>query len=621
VREAGGSVAAGRIATLTGFTVAIWAVASDPRPLVLVLASGFILYSVLGGVLIARSGHLAGPLLSGAGIAGAAALGSASADRGSHVALIAVIASAVATGALAVTLVSLPEGHLASRGRRAVAALSITGIVVVTATAVTHGLSGASAGVGWWLGGSMLAAAGAGACFALIMRARAATGADRARVTVPAVGALLTAAAAAGLVLFGDGFSLDGRGPWSWAAWTTIGLVLPACLVVGAVRWKLFDVWRFAGYLADYRVWTASFVVLAAAVVGVTAGLLGLVMDVRWWSAMAIGASAVVAAALAGAGRDRLQDRVDRRFGQHQENPARTLEDLVERWGAKAWDPGSMRGPVFDLLAHVAPMVVVEGVDGVRFAVRTNDPEIGRHTFVHGAYDLPTMEVAMRLLGERGQELRGRSFLDVGANIGTAAVMAVRRFGASACLAIEPAPDNLELLRWNIVLNGMQDVATVFPVALSDHDGRLRLDLSDSNAGDHRLHTGPPVEPGRREERRGVEVDVIRLDELIDRGDIQLDTLGLLWMDVQGHEGQVLSGACKLLRSGIPIVVELWPAGLRRAGGVEAFWDALEGNYRWAVDLRAGSDERPRRASISELRASTGDADDPGWFTDILVTR
>lgn len=616
MREAGGSVAAGWIAALTGSTVAVWAVASDPRPLALVIASGCILYSVLGGVLVARSGHLAGPLLCVAGIAGAVALGSAPPDRGSHVAL------AAATGALAVALVSLPEGHLASRGRRAVAALSIAGVVVVTATALARGLSGASASVGWWLGGSTLAAAGAGACFALVIRARAATGTERAKVTWPAAGALLTAAAVAGLVLFGDGISLDGGGPWSWAAGTTIGFFLPACLVVSAVRWKLFDVWRFGGYLADYRLWTASFAMLAAAVVGAAATLLGLAVGVPAWRAIAIGAAAVVAAALAGAGRARLQDRVDRRFGQHQEDPARTLEDLAGRWGGEDWDPGSLRGPVFDLLAHVAPMVVVEGVDGVRFAVHTNDREIGRHTFVHGAYDLPTMEVAMRLLGDQGHELRGRSFLDVGANIGTAAVMAVRRFGASGCLAIEPAPDNLELLRWNIALNGMQEVATVFPVALSDHEGRLRLELSDSNAGDHRLQTDPPEPgPGKRDERRGVEVEVIRLDELIGRGDIQLDTLGLLWMDVQGHEGQVLSGALELLRSGIPIVVELWPSGLRRAGGLESFWDALEGNYRWAVDLRAGSGERPRMAPISQLRASIGDTDDPGWFTDILVTR
>jgi FkbM family methyltransferase len=614
----GQSVVAGWTGALAGSLVAAWAFAADPHPLAVALAIGCVLLSVLGGVVVARSGHPAGPLLIVAGITGGIALGLDHGGGGSNSALVAVAALAGAAGALAVALVSLPDGSRTSRPRQAVVALSVAGTAVVAATAIVRGLSEASPRVGWWLGGSLVAAAWVGACIALVLRARAATGAERAKVAWPAVGALLTAAAAL-VVARGDGISLSDAGPWSSAAWITIGLALPVGLAVAAVRWRLFDVWRFTGYLADYRIWTVSFAVLAAAFVGVVAAVLGLVVDVRWWNAVAIGAAAVVAAVVASVGRARLQARVDRRFRQRQEDPARTLEDFSERWAAEGWDPGSLRGPMFDLLGRVAPVVVVEGVDGIRFAVRTSDREIGRHTFVHGAYDLPTMEAAVRVLDAQGLGLRGRSFLDVGANIGTAGVVAVRRFGASGCVAIEPAPENLELLRWNIDLNGMQDVATIVPVALSDHEGRLRLELSDSNAGDHRIRAGRSDPAREMDERRGMDVEVVRLDELIDRGDIRLDAVGLLWMDVQGHEGHVLAGAGKLLKNGVPIVAELWPEGLRRAGGLESFWEALEEHYRWAVDLRGGSAEPP--APISELRGSIGDAGDPDWFTDILVIR
>ena len=621
MREAGGRVGAGGIAILMGAAAVVWALASDPSPLPVVVATGCLLWSVLGGVVVARSGHRAGPLLVGVGVAGATALASSPPEAGTGPSSAAAAALAVATGAATVVLVSLPGGDLRSRPRRAVVALAVAGIAVVIASGIARGRSTMPAGPGASLGGAILAAGVVGACAALVLRGRAATGSERSKLTWPAAGAILSAGAAAVLVARGEGIAPRGGGPWSSVAWVAIGLALPVGLTVGTVRWKLFDVWRFTGYLSDYRVWTVSFVVLGAAVVVGVVVSLGVAMDAEWGSAIAIAACAVASTAVAAAVRARLQERVDRRFAQHREDPAQTLEDFAERWTSEGWDATAVRGPMFDLLGRVAPIVVVDGVDGTRFAVRTNDREIGRHTFVHGAYDLPTMEAAVRLLGERGHEVRGRSFLDVGANIGTAAIVAIRRFGASGCVAIEPAPENLELLGWNIALNGMQDLATILPVALSDHEGRLRLELSGSNAGDHRIRAGPAEPRSGRPGRRWVEVDVVRLDELIERGDIPLESLGLLWMDVQGHEGHVLSGAGKLLRSGVPIVAELWPAGLRRAGGLEAFWEAIEANYRWVVDLRAGTDERRRAAPISRLRASVEDTDDPEWFTDILLTR
>ncbi|MEP6475750.1 MAG: FkbM family methyltransferase [Actinomycetota bacterium] len=605
-----------------GSALAVRAVAADPRLVVVAIGAGCLLTSVLGGVVVARSGHRAGPLLVAAGIVGAIFLRSSS-EGGAAGSDVAMTALAAAAGALTLVLVSLPEGTFGSRLRRAVAMLAVFGTAVVAATAGARGADAgvgtAATGVGLWLGGSAIALAGAGACVALLARARAARGDERAKLAWPAAGACLTAGAATALVLLGHGLSVDGGSAASSAAWVTIGLALPIGLIVGAVGWKLFDVWRLAGYLADYRLWTASFVALAVAVVAVVAVAVGSVLDIGWWRAIGVGVAAVVTAFLADVVRAHLQGRVDRRFGQRQEDPARTMEDLAARWTTEDWDTPSLRGPVFDLLAHVAPMAVAEGIDGIRFAVRTDDREIGRHTFVHGAYDLHTMELAVRLLADRGLELRGRTFLDVGANIGTASVVAIRRFGAAACVAIEPAPENLELLRWNVALNGMQDVATIFPVAVSDHEGRLTLRLSDSNAGDHRLRTaaaGPQFRPDRRRE---IEVDVVSLDGLLERAGIALEALGLVWMDVQGHEGRVLSGAPTLLASGVPIVVELWPSGLRDAGGLGSFWQALEENYRWAVDLRAASDDEPRPMSVSQLRASIGDVGDPQWFTDILA--
>jgi len=51
----------------------------------------------------------------------------------------------------------------------------------------------------------------------------------------------------------------------------------------------------------------------------------------------------------------------------------------------------------------------------------------------------------------------------------------------------------------------------------------------------------------------------------------------LLWMDIEGYEGHALEGAKSLLSSGIPLVSEFNPEFLAKAGGLEAFKQALEG--------------------------------------------
>jgi len=37
---------------------------------------------------------------------------------------------------------------------------------------------------------------------------------------------------------------------------------------------------------------------------------------------------------------------------------------------------------------------------------------------------------------------------------------------------------------------------------------------------------------------------------------VRVNELGLVWLDVQGHEGEVLAGARTLLESRVPVVME-----------------------------------------------------------------
>lgn len=147
----------------------------------------------------------------------------------------------------------------------------------------------------------------------------------------------------------------------------------------------------------------------------------------------------------------------------------------------------------------------------------------------------------------------GDVFVDVGANIGWHTVMGAEAVGASGVvLAIEPDPDNLELLRKNCARNGLVHV-TIHPCAAGDHAGATTLHLADRNLGDHRLHAVAG------ETRRRIEVPLQTVDALV-RPDV---VVRLVKIDVQGYEARVLRGMTSLVERCAPaIMMEFWPHGL-----------------------------------------------------------
>ena len=96
------------------------------------------------------------------------------------------------------------------------------------------------------------------------------------------------------------------------------------------------------------------------------------------------------------------------------------------------------------------------------------------------------------------------------------------------------------------------------------------LELSEDNHGDHRVRTESRdnTQMVYDESRRDVvDVSTIPLDELLSRNKIDVEQIGLVWIDTQGHEGYVLSAAKSLEQAKVPIVLEFWPYGLKRSGG------------------------------------------------------
>ena len=216
-----------------------------------------------------------------------------------------------------------------------------------------------------------------------------------------------------------------GDAPWVVAAWVGAGLGLPVAVAVSVIRHRTFGIFRLVGFRADYRLWTVGLAAAAGiAAIGIAWGLtalLGLSDE-----AAAVGLVTLAAAALIFPFWWRRQAIVDARFEQHREDPAAVVEAIAARCpaptrtGSRCEDRCS--------ISCGRPRSWWSKVRGACDSRSTDDREVGRHTFVHGGYDLETMRCAMELLrpagGRAGEALAGRTVLDIGANIGSVSLVA-----------------------------------------------------------------------------------------------------------------------------------------------------------------------------------------------------
>jgi FkbM family methyltransferase len=283
------------------------------------------------------------------------------------------------------------------------------------------------------------------------------------------------------------------------------------------------------------------------------------------------------------------------------------------------------RACVFLLSRKLTPLVGVEDGD-VRYVLSTRESTgVCYPTFVRGYFDEQTvlgMEVALaQHVGIA--TIEGMRVLEIGANIGTETVSLLMRHGVKRVVAIEPDAENVRFLRANLALNGVQDRVAIYEMALSDADGTVVLERSRDNWGDHRVRVGGAFGPDLHYEglRTTTEVTARRLDSLVDVGEVDLDEIDLVWMDAQGHEGHILSGAERLLAARVPIVTEYWPYGLARVGALERFHALVARHYRAVVDLREPTVALAAQdiAELAQRYTAEASADAPASYTDLLL--
>ncbi len=282
-----------------------------------------------------------------------------------------------------------------------------------------------------------------------------------------------------------------------------------------------------------------------------------------------------------------------------------------------------LRGPFFRVSKRFSATVATQA-QGLTFHLSTFDGTVGRFTFEkRRPYGFETVEktiAAMQKL-DAGFSLADKVMIDIGANVGTTTIPTVRLLGAGRSLAVEAAPDNVVLLKRNVEANGLASRIAIVHAAASDSDGTAVLELAKWNSGDHRVRVGH-AQAGALSEQHWevVEVPARRLDTILREQEVDVGCISFVLIDAQGHEAHILDGACVLRQRPVPILMEYWPYGLQRAGGLERLHAIVADNYASIFDVGAwepgeGLALRPAR----ELGDLSGGRDDPAWFTNVLL--
>jgi FkbM family methyltransferase len=212
--------------------------------------------------------------------------------------------------------------------------------------------------------------------------------------------------------------------------------------------------------------------------------------------------------------------------------------------------------------------VTIQTTNGL-LTVDSKDWLVGKYLYVRRSHEEHEIRSAVALLRSEGylSGARGKTLLNVGANIGMTCIGALKAGYFERAIAFEPAPENYRLLVQNIAQNEMQRQIDHFPFALSSVNGDLELELSNDNSGDHRIRQ--TNRPGffQEEKRRLLRVPAKTLDQaLVEFPNLANAPVNLVWVDIQGHEGHFFEGARHFLSRGIPVVSEFWPYGIQRSG-------------------------------------------------------
>ena len=144
----------------------------------------------------------------------------------------------------------------------------------------------------------------------------------------------------------------------------------------------------------------------------------------------------------------------------------------------------TLRSTVMGALAARGHLILCD-LGGQRLFVDPSDRAISDAVIWRGAYQRDEFDRVLALLVTAGRLPPKRVFLELGANIGTHTVYAMRSGHFARAVVFEPEPHNARLLTMNIDINALADRVIVVEKAAGAAPGRAVMHSHPRNKGAH----------------------------------------------------------------------------------------------------------------------------------------
>lgn len=186
--------------------------------------------------------------------------------------------------------------------------------------------------------------------------------------------------------------------------------------------------------------------------------------------------------------------------------------------------------------------------------------------------------------------------VDVGAHLGVFSLLAAAANPHGKVIAVEPMPDVRSRLLANVHLNAAERVEVV-DAAASSSDGTAKLVFVPGVSAPSSSGLNAAFFGGVKTD--SVSVPTLRLDTMLSSLGVPLDDVGLLKIDVESHEPDVILGMGPLLSRGPTLMVEVLPES-DTADAIQAL--TSECGYRFFELREDGPQETDRLGTNPAIR-------------------
>lgn len=174
-----------------------------------------------------------------------------------------------------------------------------------------------------------------------------------------------------------------------------------------------------------------------------------------------------------------------------------------------------------------------------KFAGYLGHDDVSLFISIFGSYESEILDVLGSKINEK---FKNTVFLDIGAHIGNYSILLEPYF--KNVVSFEPNPDTFQILNFNC---SKYQKIKCHQLALSNNKGLNNLEKIELNAGKSHIN----IQPTSATSSSSVKVECDTLDNLSP----QLGEIGLIKIDVEGHEKSVLDGGRVLLENNKPMIL------------------------------------------------------------------